>query len=152
MATLISNSPAETFSLGEEWGRHAEPGWVIGLIGELGAGKTELVKGLAKGLDIPVRVHSPTFALVNEYRGGRLPLFHLDLYRIDTPGQIRGAGLEEYCERRDGVVVIEWFERWPFAFCAARGRVRPQLAKLRQVHLEELGRATRRISYEDSGS
>src|SRR5688572_25369063 len=76
MAMFISHSPAETEALGESWGRAAEPGLVIGLSGELGAGKTQLVKGLARGLGITARVHSPTFTLVHEYVGGRLSLFH----------------------------------------------------------------------------
>ena len=98
MATFISHSPAETDALGETWGRAAERGLVIGLSGDLGAGKTQLVKGLARGLGITARVHSPTFALVNIYAGGRLPLFHLDLYRLETPEQIIAAGLEEYLQ------------------------------------------------------
>jgi len=111
MATFISHSPAETESLGETWGRSAQSGLVIGLSGDLGAGKTRLVKGLARGLGITARVYSPTFALVNIYEGGRLPLYHLDLYRMDTIDQILSAGLEEYLQPQ-GVTVIEWAERW----------------------------------------
>src|SRR5438445_2785479 len=111
MATHISHSPMETEALGESWGRAAESGWVIALCGDLGAGKTQLVKGLARGLSIPMRVHSPTFALVNVYTGGRLTLFHLDLYRLDTPEQMLAAGLEEY-SRPAGVTVIEWADKW----------------------------------------
>ena len=85
MTTFISHSPAETEALGEKFGRAAERGLVIALTGELGAGKTQLVKGLARGLGITARVHSPTFTLVNEYGGGRLRLFHLDLYRLESP-------------------------------------------------------------------
>jgi len=111
MATFISHSPAETEALGEEWGRAAEPGLVLGLCGDLGAGKTQLVKGLARGLGLCARVHSPTFTLVNVYTGGRLKLFHLDLYRLASPEQILGAGLEEYLHPT-GVTVIEWADRW----------------------------------------
>src|SRR6185369_12914818 len=111
MATFISHSPAETEALGESWGRAVTRGLVIGLSGDLGAGKTQLVKGLARGLDITTRVHSPTFTLVNEYSGGRLRLFHLDLYRLETREQIIGVGLEEYLQP-EGVAVIEWAERW----------------------------------------
>ena len=68
------------------------------------------MKGLARGLGVTARVHSPTFTLVNEYAGGRLRLFHLDLYRLETRGQILAAGLEEYLQP-DGVAVIEWAER-----------------------------------------
>ena len=117
MATFISHNPAETGSLGESWGRTARPGLVIGLSGELGAGKTQLVKGLARGLGVTAPVHSPTFTLVNEYGGGRLRLFHLDLYRLETHQQIVSAGLEEFLQP-DGVTVIEWAER--LAECGVR--------------------------------
>src|ERR1043165_223548 len=110
MATFISHSAAETEALGESWAREAKRGWIIGLSGDLGAGKTQLVKGLARGLGATERVHSPTFALVNEYTTGRLPLFHLDLYRLDTLEQIRSAGLEEFLQP-EGVTVIEWVEK-----------------------------------------
>src|SRR5476649_356751 len=110
MATFISHSPAETESLGETFGRAAQSGLVIALSGDLGAGKTQFVKGLARGLGISARVHSPTFTLVNEYGGGRLKLFHLDLYRLETREQILSAGVEEFLSP-DGVSVVEWAER-----------------------------------------
>src|SRR5271165_2612051 len=110
MATFISHNPGETLALGEAWGRAAVHGLVIGLSGDLGAGKTQLAKGIARGLGISGRVHSPTFTLVNEHAGGRLTLFHVDLYRLETAGQIAGAGLEEYF-RPAGVSVIEWVEK-----------------------------------------
>ena len=110
MNTFISHGPAETESLGESFGRAAKRGLVIALSGELGAGKTQLVKGLARGLGITARVHSPTFTLVNEYAGGRLRLFHLDLYRLESSAQILAAGLEEFLQP-DGVAVVEWAER-----------------------------------------
>src|SRR5580693_2865185 len=110
MATFISHSPADTEALGEQFGRAAKRGWVIALSGDLGAGKTQFVRGLARGLGISGRVHSPTFTLVNEYGGGRLKLFHLDLYRLETPEQIRSAGIGEFLQP-DGVSVIEWAER-----------------------------------------
>ncbi len=111
MATLISRSPEETFAIGEAWGRELQRGAVIGLSGDLGAGKTQLVKGLARGLGVTSRVHSPTFALLNEYTGGRLPLFHLDLYRLNNAEEVRSAGLEDYLISPDGVCVVEWIER-----------------------------------------
>src|SRR5271155_4465269 len=106
MGTFTSHNAAETAGLGEEWGRAATTGLVLGLSGDLGAGKTQLVKGLARGLNIASRILSPTFALVNVYSGGRLPLFHLDLYRLETPEQFIAAGLEDYLNP-DGVTVIE---------------------------------------------
>src|SRR5947209_2566852 len=96
MVTFISRSPEETESLGQSWGKTAKSGQVIGLTGDLGAGKTQLIKGVARGLGIKSPVLSPTFALVHEYTDGRLPLFHIDLYRLQSPSQIVGAGLEEY--------------------------------------------------------
>src|SRR5664279_833708 len=110
MATFISHNPAETEALGEKLARAAELGTVFALSGDLGAGKTQLVKGLARGLGVTARVHSPTFTLVNEYGGGRLKLFHLDLYRLETTAQILSAGIGEYLSP-DGVTVIEWAER-----------------------------------------
>src|SRR5690349_19323187 len=113
MATFISHNADETVAFGERWGRDVKAGTVIGLTGDLGAGKTQFVIGLARGLGIQSRVQSPTFALVHEYTDGRLPLAHIDLYRLDTPEQIIGAGLHEYLETPQGVVVVEWCERWP---------------------------------------
>src|SRR3954464_5713509 len=105
MVTFISHNEAETQALGQTWGSSAKHGLLIALCGELGAGKTQLVKGLALGLGIPARVHSPTFPLLNIYNGGRLTLFHIDLYRLETRDQVRDAGLEEYFQP-DGVAVI----------------------------------------------
>lgn len=147
MATLITHNPVETEMLGEQWGREAQPGWVIGLSGDLGAGKTQLVKGLARGLGSAARVHSPTFTLVNEYGGGRLRLFHLDLYRLETPGQIIAAGLEEYLQP-DGVAVIEWSERW----FGSEHSTSKTCACVRRVEFEILGETERRITYEDFGA
>jgi tRNA threonylcarbamoyladenosine biosynthesis protein TsaE len=157
MATRISHSPAETQALGEEWGRQAQRRLVIGLCGDLGAGKTQLVKGLARGLGITTRVHSPTFALVNVYPGGRLPLFHLDLYRLETPAQIVAAGLEEYLDPA-GVAVIEWAEklkRVPGAEGrAARIQDRGPVSspgRWRWVRIETVSEMERRRTYEDPG-
>jgi len=111
MVTFISHSDAETQALGKTWGGSAKRGLVIALCGELGAGKTQLVKGIAIGLGIPARVHSPTFTLLNIYHGGRLDLFHIDLYRLESRDQVREAGLEEYFHP-DGLAVIEWADRW----------------------------------------
>lgn len=159
MATSISHSPADTLALGELWGRTIQSGRVIALCGDLGAGKTQLVKGLARGLGIEERVHSPTFALVNIYSGGRLPLFHLDLYRLDSREQIIGAGLEEYL-RPAGVTVIEWAERWfgpPRSSASQNGKLgRPDFPNgapaLWWVQIDVLGESERRITYEDSGA
>jgi len=141
MATLISNSAAETEAFGERWGRDAKPGWVIGLSGDLGAGKTQFVKGVARGLGITVRVHSPTFTLVNIYSGGRLPLYHLDLYRLETREAIESAGIYDFF-RPDGVAVVEWAERWP-------EQPQPYTTTLR---FEVLNPSQRRLTYEDPGA
>lgn len=146
MPTFISHSPTETESLGEVWGREGTRGWVIALSGDLGAGKTQLVKGIARGLGVTTRVHSPTFTLVNEYSGGRLRLFHLDLYRLETPKQIHGAGLEEYLQP-DGVTVIEWAER-----LAPNGEWRVAGGVLLRATIEVLSETERRIAYEIAGT
>lgn len=149
MATNISHSPAETEVLGEAWGRAAKSGLVIGLSGDLGAGKTQFVKGLARGLGVATRVHSPTFTLVNVYSGGRLTLFHLDLYRLETKEQILSAGLEEYL-KPDGVAVIEWAERWFDQVDSPQSAVHSH--NLRWVKIETLNETERRIMYEDFGA
>jgi tRNA threonylcarbamoyladenosine biosynthesis protein TsaE len=158
MVTLTSHSPEETLALGEQWGREARPGWVIGLSGDLGAGKTQLVRGFARGLGITDRVHSPTFALVNEYVGGRLPLFHLDLYRLESVEAIESAGLVDYWSRRDGVTVIEWAERmWsPECRVGDPGSQTPDSrlqtsVSFRWVRIEQTAENERQITYEDTG-
>ena len=143
MATNISHSPAETEAVGESWGRNAQKGLVIALSGDLGAGKTQLVKGLARGLGITSRVHSPSFTLVNVYTGGRLTLFHLDLYRLETKEQILSAGIEDYLQP-DGVAVIEWAERMT--------NDEFRMTNVRWVKIEILSETERRISYEDFGA
>jgi tRNA threonylcarbamoyladenosine biosynthesis protein TsaE len=145
MVTFISHSPAETESLGERWGRVAQRGRVIGLSGDLGAGKTQLVKGIARGLGITMLVHSPTFTLVNEYGGGRLRLFHLDLYRLETRGQMVSAGLEEFLQP-EGVTVIEWAERWFGKHSTSN------LENVRRVNIEIIGELERKIIYDDFGA
>jgi tRNA threonylcarbamoyladenosine biosynthesis protein TsaE len=151
MATNISHSPAETEALGETWGRAAKRGLVIALSGDLGAGKTQLVKGLARGLGITTRVHSPSFTLVNVYTGGRLTLFHLDLYRLETKEQIFSAGVEEYL-RPDGVTVIEWAERWFGEVQSPTSKLQSLPSPLRWVKIETLNENERQISYEDFGA
>jgi tRNA threonylcarbamoyladenosine biosynthesis protein TsaE len=151
MATYISHSPSETENLGESWGREAKKGLVIALSGDLGAGKTQLVKGLARGLSITARVHSPSFTLVNVYTGGRLTLFHLDLYRLETKEQILSAGIEDYLQP-DGVAVIEWAERWFGKVRSPKSEVQSLPSSMRWVNIETINENERRISYEDSGA
>jgi len=146
MSTFVSHSPAETESLGEKFGREAQHGLVISLSGELGAGKTQLVKGLARGLGITARVHSPTFTLVNEYTGGWLKLFHLDLYRLESREQILAAGLEEFLQP-DGVAVVEWAEK-----LKAEGGRRKAETKWISAKIEILNETEREIVYDDSGA
>ena len=143
MATFISHSPADTEALGEQFGRAAQTGLVIALSGDLGAGKTQFVRGLARGLGIAGRVHSPTFTLVNEYSGGRLKLFHLDLYRLETAAQILSAGIEEYLSP-DGVSVVEWAERiYDLRFT---------IYDLNKVQIEIVNETERKIIYDNLGA
>jgi len=158
MVTHISHNPDDTEALGEAWGRAAQKGLVLALSGDLGAGKTQLVRGLARGLGSPARVHSPTFSLVNIYSGGRLTLFHLDLYRLETSDQIASAGLEEYLTP-DGITAIEWAERWfgspfaqvPVAIGSPTGPLN-QINFFRWARLTTVSETERRIDYEDTGA
>jgi tRNA threonylcarbamoyladenosine biosynthesis protein TsaE len=99
------------------WGRHlgqlVRQGDLIGLIGDLGAGKTTLVQGLVEGLGATVAASSPTFALIHEYPGGRMPVWHVDLYRIERAAELRELGLDEIIDRGRGLVVVEWSDRFP---------------------------------------
>ena len=139
----LSRSPAETEALGEKFGRAVQSGFVFALSGDLGAGKTQFVKGLARGLGTSVRVHSPTFTLVNEYGGGRLKLFHLDLYRLETSAQILSAGIEDFLSPA-GVAVIEWAER-----LEAGGWKLEAGGKFVRVKIEIAGESERKIIYDD---
>jgi tRNA threonylcarbamoyladenosine biosynthesis protein TsaE len=107
---LESKSAEETAAFGASLAMDLKAGDVILLRGELGAGKTCLVAGLAKGLGSDAEVGSPTFTLINEYKGGRLPLYHIDLYRLEEGAQIEGLGLDEYFDGQ-GVCAVEWSER-----------------------------------------
>jgi tRNA threonylcarbamoyladenosine biosynthesis protein TsaE len=111
--TIFSSSPRQTRSCGARLGKHLQGGEIIGLVGELGSGKTCLVRGVAEGLDVlrEAWIRSPTFTLINEY-DGRLPIYHIDLYRIGTPDQLAGLNLREYLYS-DGVCLIEWFDHLP---------------------------------------
>lgn len=110
----LVHSAAQTREIGRALGDTARPGDVLWLHGELGAGKTELTKGVAAGLAGADPVSSPSFALIHEYRGGRLPLYHVDLYRLESAAAM-DLGLEDYLEDT-GVTVVEWGERLPRAF------------------------------------
>jgi tRNA threonylcarbamoyladenosine biosynthesis protein TsaE len=146
MATFISHSPSDSEQLGASWAANLVAGQVIALTGDLGAGKTQLVKGIARGLGIPARVHSPTFALLNVYGGGRLKLYHMDLYRLRSADEVLAAGLDEPLRAADGVVVIEWAEKWFEDATAGPG------LPARRVVIEALSETERRITYEDIGA
>ena len=110
MATdYITNGAQETEELGFRLGQVLQPGTVIAYTGDLGAGKTAFTRGLARGLEIPERVTSPTFTIVNEYEGGRLPLFHFDMYRLGSSDELFDIGWEDYLAR-GGVCAVEWSE------------------------------------------
>ncbi|HEY7132165.1 MAG TPA: tRNA (adenosine(37)-N6)-threonylcarbamoyltransferase complex ATPase subunit type 1 TsaE [Candidatus Limnocylindrales bacterium] len=121
-AGLTSTSPADTIALGERLGRLAEAGDLLCLWGDLGAGKTQLTKGIAVGLGIDDTVNSPTFVLMSEYRG-RLPLFHVDLYRlVDAADALAGGVVDE--RQEDGLTVVEWPDRMGPVLPAGRLDVR----------------------------
>ena len=108
--TRRTTSPEETEALAAVLAPSLAEGDLVSLVGPLGAGKTRFAAGLARGLGTGGRVRSPSFTLVNEYGGGRAMLFHIDLYRLDSP-QARSLGLEEMRQR--GIVVVEWGDRLP---------------------------------------
>ena len=105
----LSHSPEETEQLGEQLGRTLRPGSVVAYRGDLGMGKTAFTRGLARGLGCTCRVTSPTFTIVNEY-SGVLPLFHFDMYRLDSSDDLFDIGWEDYLSR-GGVCAVEWSER-----------------------------------------
>lgn len=102
-----SNSAEDTFAFGQKLGREAFPGEIICLDGDLGVGKTVFTQGFAAGLGIDDYVNSPTFNIVKEYEGGRLPLYHFDVYRIGDPSEMEEIGYEDYFYGQ-GVSIIEW--------------------------------------------
>ncbi len=142
---FVSRSSEETQQLGEQLGRLVNPGDVFLLVGGLGAGKTNLTQGLARGLGVKEYTRSPTFTLVNEYHG-RLPLYHMDLYRVESPEEIADLGLEEYLYGQ-GVAVIEWADRavflWPKEYLLVRMEyVSPTR---RRIKLEAVGSRYERL-------
>ena len=115
---VVTKSAEETVELGRKIGAFLAPNDVIALIGHLGAGKTTLIQGIAQGLEVKDYVTSPTFIIINEYMG-RLPFFHVDLYRLEDVDEIEDLGIEEYFDR-GGACVVEWAEKL--------GELRPKLS------------------------
>lgn len=143
MPTVRTTSPEETEALGEQVGRAAQAGWVVGLDGDLGAGKTAFVRGFVRGLGCGSRAHSPTFALVHEYRGGRLPIQHLDLYRLELAEDLHSAGLDASLIPIDAVSIIEWFSRIESLV--------PFLPSLHRISLRWVDESTREITHDLPG-
>jgi tRNA threonylcarbamoyladenosine biosynthesis protein TsaE len=108
---MLTNSADETILIAEKLAKTLKPGDMIALSGDLGSGKTTFTKGIGKGLGVKNsrRINSPTFVLIKEY-SGKIPLYHLDLYRLDNPEEIENLGIEEYIYGT-GVTVIEWAEK-----------------------------------------
>ncbi|MDR1892670.1 MAG: tRNA (adenosine(37)-N6)-threonylcarbamoyltransferase complex ATPase subunit type 1 TsaE [Oscillospiraceae bacterium] len=134
MSAFISNGEKETEDLAEQMAAELKAGDCLALFGEMGAGKTAFVRGLARGLGCPEPVSSPTFAIINEYRGGRLPLFHFDMYRVSSWDDLETASFFDYLES-GGVTVTEWSENIEAAL--------PENA--RRIMLEKRGENTRAI-------
>ena len=107
---FVSDSVEQTEALGARLAGALGPGAVVAFTGDLGAGKTAFIRGLARGLGVPGRVTSPTFTIVDEHEGGRLPLFHFDLYRLGGADELYDIGWEDYLAR-GGVCAVEWSER-----------------------------------------
>ena len=134
--TYITNSQAETEALGEALGKILPAGTVLAYFGDLGAGKTAFTRGLARGLGYQDAVTSPTYTIVNEYLGGRLPLFHFDMYRLRSAEDLWDIGWEDYLDR-GGVCAVEWSEN-----------VREALEGAVTVDIQRLSENSRRITLE----
>ena len=119
---FTTNQVKETRELGQRLAEQLKPGQIVAFTGDLGAGKTAFVSGMAQGLGISDRVTSPTFTIVNEYEGGRLPLFHFDLYRLSSAEELFDIGWEDYLAR-GGVCAVEWSERAEDAFDGSTVRI-----------------------------
>ena len=133
---FITNSPAETEAIGAALGKILTPGTVIAYRGDLGAGKTAFTRGLARGLGCTELVTSPTYTIVNEYLGGRIPLFHFDMYRLASSDDLWDIGWEDYLDR-NGVCAVEWSEN-----------VEDALEDPIIITIEKLGEDSRRITIE----
>ena len=133
---FITNSPAETEKIGAALSKILAPGAVIAYRGDLGAGKTAFTRGLARGLGVNDPVTSPTYTIVNEYLGGRMPLFHFDMYRLHSADDLWDIGWEDYLER-GGICAVEWSEN-----------VADAMEDAITVTIEKLGEDTRRITIE----
>ncbi len=132
--TYTTTSPAETEALGAALGEILQPGTVIAYRGDLGAGKTAFTRGLARGLGCRELVTSPTYTIVNEYLGGRLPLFHFDMYRLASSDDLWDIGWEDYLDR-GGICAVEWSEN-----------VADALEDAITVHIEKMDEDTRKIT------
>ena len=132
----ITNSPAETEAVGAALGKIIHPGTVIAYRGDLGAGKTAFTRGLARGLGCTEIVTSPTYTIVNEYLGGRMPLFHFDMYRLRSSDDLFDIGWDDYLDR-GGVCAVEWSEN-----------VDDAMEDALYVTIEKLGEDSRRITLE----
>ena len=132
----ITNSPEETEALGQKLGAVLKPGALIAYRGDLGAGKTAFTRGLARGLGCTEQVTSPTYTIVNEYLGGRLPLFHFDMYRLSSSDDLWDIGWEDYLDR-NGICAVEWSEN-----------VADAMEHPLNITIEKLGEDTRRITLE----
>ncbi|HTI69800.1 MAG TPA: tRNA (adenosine(37)-N6)-threonylcarbamoyltransferase complex ATPase subunit type 1 TsaE [Candidatus Limnocylindria bacterium] len=144
MPTFISRSVVETERFGQQLGQDACEGTIFALEGDLGAGKTALIRGLVRGVGAESRVHSPTYSLINLYPSGRVPVAHLDLYRLQSPEEIVAAGLEEYLGGREGIVAVEWASRWEFPSIMAN--------RVRRIRLRMVDENVREIDYDDPRS
>lgn len=137
--TVLTHSPAETEQVGQALAARLTAGTVLALRGDLGAGKTAFTRGLARGLGYKGAVNSPTFTIVNEYEGGRLPLFHFDLYRLESADELWDIGWEDYLDR-GGVCAVEWSERAEELFSdAAAVILHPLDDETREITIEGVG-------------
>lgn len=143
MTAQRANNPKEMLTLGANAAATARPGDVFALVGTLGTGKTHWSKGFVSAIDPAAIATSPTFPIVNEYRGGKLPIFHFDFYRLNSPEELIALGFDEYLDE-NGILICEWADLFPQI-------IPPEAHWLEITHQADGSRQIREISHPEKG-
>ncbi|HZK23191.1 MAG TPA: tRNA (adenosine(37)-N6)-threonylcarbamoyltransferase complex ATPase subunit type 1 TsaE [Atopostipes sp.] len=150
MATIVTQNEQETIEFAKELTKYLKPGMLLSLEGDLGAGKTTFTKGIGEGLGIKRVIKSPTYTIVREYTDGKMPLYHIDLYRLDED-EVEDLGLDEYF-LGDGLSVVEWPsvapDELPTERLALKLSVDPQRPSIRKIEIEAVGKRYQNILME----
>lgn len=150
MATIVTQNEQETIEFAKELTKYLKPGMLLSLEGDLGAGKTTFTKGIGEGLGIKRIIKSPTYTIIREYTDGKMPLYHIDLYRLDED-EVEDLGLDEYF-LGDGLSVVEWPsvapDELPTERLALKLSVDPQRPSIRKIEIEAVGKRYQNILME----